>query len=88
MKHQARAGAGWDRLPGAAQEAIDQILSSLARTVSSGQGAHWDGIMAYADSAKPGTDDPEPAKPTRQDELEDAMQRLARDRVSRGGQNG
>jgi hypothetical protein len=91
MKYQARAGAGWENLPGAAQEAIDQILSSLARTVSSGQGAHWDGIMAYADSAKPGTDEPEPAPPARekgQGELEDAMQRLARDRVNRGGQNG
>ena len=59
MKYQAREGAGWGNLPAAAQEAIDQILSSIARTVSSGQGVHWDGIMAYADSARPGTDDPD-----------------------------
>jgi hypothetical protein len=53
MKHQARTGAGWDDLSAAAKESIDQILSSIARTVSTGQGAHWDGIMAYAEAAKP-----------------------------------
>jgi len=58
MKHQARAGAGWDELSAAARESIDQILSSIARTVSSGQGAHWDGIIAYAHAAKPTPEDP------------------------------
>ncbi len=60
MKHQARTGAGWDDLSAAAKESIDQILSSIARTVSTGQGAHWDGIMAYADAAKPTTNNPMP----------------------------
>jgi hypothetical protein len=53
MKYQVRTGNGWDELSPAAKESIDQILSSIARTVSSGQGTHWDGIMAYADAAKP-----------------------------------
>lgn len=65
MKHQARAGAGWDDLSAAAKESIDQILSSIARTVSTGQGAHWDGIMAYAEAAKPSTDDPHAVPPPR-----------------------
>jgi hypothetical protein len=60
MKFQVRTGAGWDDLSPTARESIDQILSSIARTVSSGQGVHWDGIMAYADAAKPGTADPVP----------------------------
>jgi hypothetical protein len=58
MKYQVRTGAGWDELSSAAKESIDQILSSIARTVSSGQGAHWDGIIAYAHAAKPSTEDP------------------------------
>ena len=49
MKFQARSGEGWNDLSPQAREAIDQILSSIARTVASGQGAHWDGIMAYAE---------------------------------------
>jgi len=57
MKYQARTGDAWDNLSGAAKESIDQILSSIARTVSSGQGVHWEGIMAYADAAK-GVADP------------------------------
>ena len=40
MKYQARTGDAWDNLSGAAKESIDQILSSIARTVSSGQGVH------------------------------------------------
>ena len=32
MKYQARSGEGWNDLPPAAKEAIDQILSSIART--------------------------------------------------------
>jgi hypothetical protein len=93
MKHQIRTGDGWNDLSPAAKEALDQILSSIARTVSSGQGVHWDGIMAYADSAKPSTDDGPadrlfdypntqlPARPT--DELAESVRRLARDRVNR-----
>ena len=87
MKHQVRTGPGWDDLSPAAKESIDQILSSIARTVTSGQGAHWDGIMAYADAAKPSTDDPEPAPPAQPneppDELGDAMRRLAAQRAGR-----
>lgn len=63
MKYQVRTGNGWDELTPAAKESIDQILSSIARTVSSGQGTHWDGIMAYADAAKPRTDDPDAVPP-------------------------
>jgi hypothetical protein len=63
MKYQARTGAGWDDLSAAARESIDQILSSIARTVSSGQGMHWDGIIAYASAAKPSTDDPNAVLP-------------------------
>jgi hypothetical protein len=63
MKYQVRTGDAWDNLSGAAKESIDQILSSIARTVSSGQGVHWDGIMAYADAAKPRTDDPHAVPP-------------------------
>ena len=79
MKYQAREGAGWSDLPPQSQEAIDQILSSIARTVASGQGVHWDGIMAYADCAKPGTDAP----PTV--DIERGIRSLVRDIPTRNG---
>ena len=100
MKETVRDGDGWQHLSSVARESIDQILSSIARMVTSGQSVHWDGIMAYADSAKPATaavepealktdrsqDYPYTTPPVRekgQDELIDAMQRLAKDRVQR-----
>jgi hypothetical protein len=65
MKYQARTGDGWGDLSPVAQESIDQILSSIARMVSTGQSVHWDGVMAYADAAN-GTVYPasEPIPPT------------------------
>ena len=85
MKDQVRDGDGWQHLSSVARESIDQILSSIARMVTSGQSVHWDGIMAYADSAKPATaaEVEPPPREKGQDELIDAMQRLAKDRVQR-----
>ena len=87
IKASIRDGAHWEGMNGSAKESLDQIATSIARIVS-GDGTHWDAIIGYAHAAKPGTDEPEPAREKGQTELEDAMQRLARDRVSRGGQNG
>ena len=56
LKFQIRSGNSWDDLNGAAKEALDQIATSIARTVS-GDGVHWDGIIGFAQAAKPGTAD-------------------------------
>jgi hypothetical protein len=76
MKYQVRTGMGWDELSPAAKESVDQILSSIARTVSSGQGSHWDGIMAYADAAKP-----VPPTQATQVDIERGMRDLVRDAI-------
>jgi hypothetical protein len=52
LKHQIRSGQAWDELPAASKEALDQIATSIARTVS-GDGIHWDGIIGFAQAAKP-----------------------------------
>jgi acyl-CoA-binding protein len=93
IKYQIRTGGFWDGLTGSSKESLDQIATAIARMVA-GDGVHWDAIIGYAHVAKPGTDDLnervrlEPPTREKGQELEDAMQRLARDRVSRGGQNG
>jgi hypothetical protein len=87
IKYQIRSGEFWEGMGGSSKESLDQIATAIARMVA-GDGVHWDAIIGYAHVAKPGTDEPEPAPSTRKDELEDAMQRLARERASRGGQNG
>jgi hypothetical protein len=58
MKFQIRSGLGWNDLSPASKEALDQIATSIARTVS-GDGVHWDGIIGFAQAAKPGTADVE-----------------------------
>ena len=60
LKHQIRSGKSWDDLPAAAKESLDQIATAIARTVS-GDGAHWDGIVGFAQAAKPGAEKAEPA---------------------------
>ena len=87
IKYQIRTGEFWEGMGGSAKESLDQIATAIARMVA-GSETHWDAIIGFAHAAKPGTDEPEPAREKGQTELEDAMQRLARDRVSRGGQNG
>ena len=57
IKFQIRTGGFWDELGGAAKESLDQIATAMARTVC-GDGMHWDGIVGFAQAAKPGTDDP------------------------------
>ena len=56
IKFQIRTGGFWDELSGAAKESIDQIATAMARTVC-GDGVHWDGIIGFAQAAKPGTAD-------------------------------
>ena len=56
IKYQLRTGKFWDELTPAAKETFDQIATAIARSVS-GDGAHWDGIIAFAQAAKPGTAD-------------------------------
>jgi hypothetical protein len=58
MKFQIRSGLSWDDLSPAGKEALDQIATSIARTVS-GDGVHWDGIIGFAQAAKPGAADVE-----------------------------
>jgi hypothetical protein len=58
LKHQIRSGDSWNELSPASKEALDQIATSIARTVS-GDGIHWDGIIGFAQAAKPGTADVE-----------------------------
>jgi hypothetical protein len=59
MKFQIRSGLGWDDLSPAGKEALDQIATSIARTVS-GDGVHWDGIIGFAQVAsRPGPADVE-----------------------------
>ena len=93
IKASIRGGEFWEGMGGSAKESLDQIATAIARMVA-GDGTHWDAIIGYAHVAKPGTDDLnervrlEPPTREKGQELEDAMQRLARDRVSRGGQNG
>lgn len=57
LKHQIRSGKNWDDLTFVAKEALDQIATSIARTVS-GDGAHWDGIVGFAQAARPATVEP------------------------------
>lgn len=57
MKHQIRTGSVWNELAPADKEALDQIATSIGRIVS-GDGAHWDAIIGFAQAAKP--DDPAP----------------------------
>lgn len=55
LKHQIRSGSAWGDLTPAAKESLDQIATSIARTVS-GDGAHWDGIIGFAQAARPTTE--------------------------------
>ena len=81
IKATLRGGEFWEGMGGSTKESLDQIATAIARMVA-GDGTHWDAIIGYAHVAKPGTDEP-PAREKGQDELSDAVQRLARDRVSR-----
>jgi hypothetical protein len=83
LKFQIRSGKAWDDLPSASKEALDQIATSIARTVS-GDGVHWDGIIGFAQAAKPGTADVEAAKPGAAD-VEIGIERLVRT-IPRNGQ--
>ena len=51
MKYHIRAGSVWNTLTPAEKESLDHIATAIARTVV-GDGAHWDGIIAYAHAAK------------------------------------
>ena len=55
MKFHIRTGSFWAGLTPAAAESIDQILTLIGRTVS-GDGAHWDSIVGYAQAARPSAD--------------------------------
>ena len=57
LKHQIRSGKNWDELTFVAKEALDQIATSIARTVS-GDGAHWDDIVGFAQAARPAIVEP------------------------------
>ena len=57
LKFQIRSGIHWDDLRPAEKESLDQIATSIARTVSN-DGVHWDAIIGFAHAAKPGTDAP------------------------------
>ena len=57
IKYQLRTGGFWDELTPAAKETFDQIATACARTVS-GDGAHWDGIIGFAQAAKPSSTEP------------------------------
>jgi hypothetical protein len=61
LKYQIRSGTYWDELSPAAKESLDQIATSIARTVS-GDGAHWDGIVGYAQAARPTIAEPAPTR--------------------------
>ena len=52
IKFQIRTGGFWDELSGAAKESLDQIATAMARMVC-GDGVHWDGIVGFAQAAKP-----------------------------------
>jgi hypothetical protein len=52
IKYQIRSGSGWDELSGASKEALDQMASCIARTVS-GDGLHWDTIIELAQAVRP-----------------------------------
>jgi hypothetical protein len=76
LKHQIRSGDCWDELAPPAKEALDQIATSIARTVC-GDGVHWDGIIGFAHVAK-GTADA-PVKPPATGELERNIRSLVRE---------
>ena len=57
IKFQIRTGGFWDELGGAAKESLDQIATTMARTVC-GDGMHWDGIIGFAQAAKPSSTEP------------------------------
>jgi hypothetical protein len=79
LKHQIRSGAHWNELTPASKEALDQIATSIARTVS-GDGLHWDGIIGFAQAARLGTDDPNAVPPPRATiELEHGIRNLVRE---------
>jgi hypothetical protein len=69
MKAQARMGSCWEGLPASTRESLDQIMTAIGRTVSGSGHHHWDGIIEFAQAAKPadlGTFAPEPEfRPTR-----------------------
>ena len=77
IKISTRAGTFWPSLSGSEKESLDQIATAIARTVA-GDGVHWDGIMAYADCAKPGTDAPTI-------DIERGIRSLVRDIPTRNG---
>jgi hypothetical protein len=52
LKHQIRSGTHWADLSPAGKEALDQIATSIGRTVS-GDGVHWDAIVGFAQAARP-----------------------------------
>lgn len=63
LKYQIRSGTYWDELSPAAKESLDQIATAMARMVA-GDGVHWDGIVGYAQAARPTTAEPAPAPHT------------------------
>ena len=85
LKFQIRSGIHWDDLTPAEKESLDQIATSIARTVSN-DGVHWDAIIGFAHAAKPGTDAPtisEPARPRASVAGVEAIERSFRDIPSR-----
>ena len=62
MKERMRSGAFWTDLTPAARESLDQIVTLIGRTVS-GDGAHWDSIVGYAQAARPTTNELNPLRP-------------------------
>jgi hypothetical protein len=78
LKYQIRTGKFWDDLSPAGKEALDQIATSIGRTVS-GDGVHWDAIIGFAQVAKPA----EAAAPTVN--IEHDIRRMVREIPQRTG---
>ena len=60
IKREIRIGGFWEAMPSYAKESLDQIATAMARTVA-GDGVHWDGIIGFAQAAKPPDDKPRAA---------------------------
>ncbi len=80
FKSLIRAAKAWDELTPAAKESLDQIATAIARTVS-GDGVHWDGIVGFAQAARPTSpNDPAPTV-----DLERGIRQMVRELPTRGG---